>query len=1619
MTRIFKPAFIIILFLMFLFFPSLLFADSSGNDNFYDSPGLDPNRATEGVVDFEHIDPYTGGLTLNFVDMRLPGNGGLDLVIQRTYNSKNACRGWTETTGGGETILSCLSTDIDQGGSSWVGMGWSLHMGKVTELSNPRKFIIEVPDGSQHAAYLKTGEANKYITKDYWILDASTASSYTLTFTDGKKMTFGQNYGGNVYYATKIEDTNGDAITITYNTYSSGHGSEYEGTIKSITDSASRTTSFTLTSSKIGGRYRLSKITRPDNNTITFSYTEKSSGLSAILDKVTPPVGNSWSFSYGTNIYELTKITTPYGGSLEYTYETKGFNYSVSGSQCTKNFRTVSKKTTSGVTNTGTWNFYYFEGTYKNETRITDPCSRTIKYKHYGYNSSLTNNEMWKLGLPISKEIAGQETINYEWTKSSSYTSYDDFVGATCGSNSIKDDYIYVPYLSSQSITRDSKTYSTSYSNFDSYGNPKTISESGDKTRTTTREYWYNTSKNIVHDKPSSETISGGFSGSFTTNYTYDTNTGNLTQLKKYGVTTDYTYYSNGNLYTMTDANSNKTTYVWSNGRISKITNPVYSISRSINSIGTIASETDGRNNTTSFDYDGNLRLKSIDPPAGNTTYFTYPSDNSYKKEARGSFYTYYYFDGLGRPSGTKDSIGVTTDIVYKSCGLKDYTDSNIGDKTSFDNFGRVTKILHKDGKYITYSYSDSTENKVTVTDEATNNNEATYKTYLYYNAFGNPDEKWLVKVTDAKSNDTTYDYNILGSTTSITQGSVTRSFSYNSNNFLTSETHPEKGTITYTQYNLGNLKTKKDSLGTTYYYYDGLNRLTTISYGSNTIKFGYDNADNMKSMSNPSASIDYTYDAANRLTQKSETISSKTYTTTYGYDGNDNITSIGYPSGTIATYAYNSNNQVMSITDFGGSITSVSYCTTGTCIGLPSSFISPDGLTTNISYSNRNLTTQTKVGTSTTSTLNTAYDYDSRGNTKTITDYLDSTKNQSLDYDSLSRLTTFNATGLWGTGSFEYDSPGNRKTKKVASDTTTYNYSSNRLTSTTGGEPFSFGYNGDGDVTSIDGSTLTYDSLHNLTSYNGASFAYDGDGMRVSKTANGSTIVYHYDLQGRVISENDDSGNLLSDYIYLNGMLAAKIVNALDLTVSRSGTGSGTVTSTDGGINCGSDCSEAFNSGTTVTLTATANTGSTFTGWSGDCTGTSSSCTVTMNAAKNVTAAFTLNTYTITASVVGSGGSISPSGSVTVNYNSNQTFTITPNSGYKVSDVKVDSVSKGAISTYTFSNVTADHTISASFSIAYTLTVSKSGTGSGTVTSTDGGINCGSDCSETFSSGTTVTLTATADSSSTFGGWSGDCTGTSSSCTVTMTAAKSVTATFTLKTYTISASAGSGGSISPSGTVTVNHGSSQTFTMKPSAGYHVEKLTVDSASVEATTTYTFSNVTAGHTISASFSNISTLTVSRSGTGTGTVTGTGISCGSDCSEVYSHGTTVTLTATPDINSTFSGWSGGGCSGTETSCTVTMDSSKTVTATFTMKTYTITASAGSGGSISPSGTVTVNYGNSQTFTITTDEGYHVEDVTVDNVSKGGITTYTFSNVTADHTISASFSINTGMREKKCM
>jgi hypothetical protein len=235
------------------------------------------------------------------------------------------------------------------------------------------------------------------------------------------------------------------------------------------------------------------------------------------------------------------------------------------------------------------------------------------------------------------------------------------------------------------------------------------------------------------------------------------------------------------------------------------------------------------------------------------------------------------------------------------------------------------------------------------------------------------------------------------------------------------------------------------------------------------------------------------------------------------------------------------------------------------------------------------------------------------------------------------------------------------------------------------------------------------------------------------------------------------------------------------------------------------------------------------------------------------------------------------------------------------------------------------------------------------------------------------------------------------------VTAPHSITATFAAKavSYTITASAGSNGTISPSGAVTVNSSGSQTFTFTPAAGYKVASVLADGTAVTTASSYSFSNVTANHTISVSFAP-TTFTITASAGSNGTISPSG-------AVTVNSGASQTFTITPATGyRAASVLIDGTSAGALTSYTLSgVTANHTISATFTSATFTITPTAGANGTISPATPVTLNSGAGQTFTIAPATGFQVASVLVDGVSAGAITSYAFSSVTANHTISASF------------
>ena len=387
-------------------------------------------------------------------------------------------------------------------------------------------------------------------------------------------------------------------------------------------------------------------------------------------------------------------------------------------------------------------------------------------------------------------------------------------------------------------------------------------------------------------------------------------------------------------------------------------------------------------------------------------------------------------------------------------------------------------------------------------------------------------------------------------------------------------------------------------------------------------------------------------------------------------------------------------------------------------------------------------------------------------------------------------------------------------------------------------------------------------------------------------------------------------------------------------LTVALAGSGTGSVASSPPGIACPSDCTESYLATETVTLTPTADPGSVFTGWSGDCTG-SGGCSVPMTDDRDVTATFAL-LYTLDVTVTGGGtvtstpGGISCPPDCTEEYADGTSVQLasTPNAGFQFTGWSGACTGTGACTLA----MTQDRSVTATFVALRTLTVTV--VGGGSVASTPGGISCPADCTEEYLDGTDVQLTATANAGFQFTGWSGACTGTGV-CNLDMTQNRSVTATFVaLRTLTVTVVGGGSVASTPGGiscptdcTEEYLDGTDVQLAATPDPGF---QFTGWSGACVGTGACNL-DMTQNRSVTATFVALRTLTVSVAGGGLVVSEPGGIACPTTCTAVYLDGTDVQLTATPSGESYFVGWSGA-CSGTGV-CNLDMTQNLSATATF--------------------------------------------------------------------------------------
>jgi len=226
----------------------------------------------------------------------------------------------------------------------------------------------------------------------------------------------------------------------------------------------------------------------------------------------------------------------------------------------------------------------------------------------------------------------------------------------------------------------------------------------------------------------------------------------------------------------------------------------------------------------------------------------------------------------------------------------------------------------------------------------------------------------------------------------------------------------------------------------------------------------------------------------------------------------------------------------------------------------------------------------------------------------------------------------------------------------------------------------------------------------------------------------------------------------------------------------------------------------------------------------------------------------------------------------------------------------------------------------------------------------------------------------------------------------------------------TIRATAHEGGSITPSGNVSVPCEWNQQFTITPDLCHTIRDVVIDENQPNAqhlgpVSGYTFINVQYDQTIDAYF-DLKQYQIASSADAGGTIDPLGISvvdCSSDkrytiTAEFCFNITDFIINGTVHLGPQASPF-------TYTFTNVTSDQS--IHAVFARKTFPINATAGFGGNITPNGTIMVPCGSDQSFSITNLTCWNISNVLVDGSSRGPIRSYTFTNVTEPHTMSASF------------
>ncbi|MFC4314204.1 hypothetical protein ACFPN2_34380 [Steroidobacter flavus] len=1142
------------------------------------------NSTNVGQFEGEYLDVRTLTLSWETKELIVPGNGGLDIVVSRSFGKTPVygplgnwelevprihlqttphitTRGPQCEEPGPPDTIQLYDQPIGQPAVYTQGNWYSGPLVLLMPGERPRQLLRKLDTATQYPADVK------YVTADNWIVRCvNSGRGFEVTSPNGTRylmhewtqLKFGDQWFGSfpgyqIFGATTVTDVHGNTLTYAYEP----SGIQYQNRVASITANDGRVVTFNYYPESTAPSSRRLQTFTFNGRTWSFYYVACSSGSGRFawqgncLERVVQPEGLQWTYlnsSDGALIYNgpgMTRVTTPSGASVNYTY-----NKPIAYRGSVVNTRTV----TGSTIPTSSWTYTKSMDTDYEYVTIDGPARREAYTFHRGWHDVYNDNYLYQAprnpllpGLLKTLLISSVDGSVLYRTVTPAYADLPAIGQSFLGAYSLPNQRKPVP-LQSQTIAElaPGLSYVTAWSNFDSFGLPATMVENGNASRQTNYTYFSSASPWIANVVDSEEVVGEGI-----IDRTFFTN-GKLQSVNKYGIAESYDYHADGSLhhrYWMKDGVQRSQTYTnYYRGTARREELPLgVTYEREVNPDGTVQWSKDPLSNTTYYEYDGLKRPTKLTPPLGAITNITWPTATRMVL-TRGNFEKTVTTDALWRVSEIKewdvtkpaneatyvrhvyDPVGR---LSFKSIPSLSATEVR-GLSYQYDVFDRKTRETNTaDGSYASICYYCVESGTTPYKDNAEYisfvepSGGEPHHSYQYYRSYGNPDVKELMTVQQS--------YYL------PTNPNETKKY-------IDTRLGRDK---------LGNLTSvQQGSVLREYVYYPTKLLWKVIEPETGTTEFTYDEPGNLKTskVANSGTTI-YTYDTLNRLTDidypgttpdvnkgyyadsKLRWVTNSSGRWDYTYDaarrlGTEILTTNGHTFG--LGYEYDASDALKKITYPSGTeiLTNPDALGRATTVGGYANSLGyhPNGELKTMTYGNgqkltftlddRNYPDSIVVARGAVQRVSVGLDYNARGDLTTVVDYRDTRNSRQLRYDGVHRLT--GADGPWGLGTLVYDTADNITSIALGSTTKSLQYdpATNRLSSVTGAVNYA----------------LQYDVYGNVTNNGLYSYTFNTASQLVS-VPSVSGLSYQYDGNGKRIRSSASGGDTY--YLYnLAGLL-------------------------------------------------------------------------------------------------------------------------------------------------------------------------------------------------------------------------------------------------------------------------------------------------------------------------------------------------------------------------------------------------------------------------------------------------------------------------------------------------